>query len=207
MQKKIVGKIAVATVMLGILVGCGGGGDAPATTPVVATTAQSAAGSPAAPSSAAASSPSGTPSNCGFGSFEAELLERLNAERARGADCRSKGVYGAAGAVVWNVRIEAAALGHSQDMMSNNFFSHIGHDGRTLSQRVDATGYAWSRLGENIAAGYPDVAAVVAAWMASDGHCVNMMDPRLAEVGMSCVARQGSATYSNYWTLDFGTPR
>ncbi len=131
----------------------------------------------------------------------------MNAERAKGADCRSKGVFAATGVLRWNTQLERAALGHSQDMEKNNLFSHTGSDQRTLADRVSATGYHWSRLGENIAAGYPDIHAVVAAWMASDGHCANMMDPNFTEVALSCVARTGTADYSNYWTLDFGTPK
>lgn len=142
-----------------------------------------------------------------MGDFSAQVLALINAERAQGANCRTKGVFAATGALRWNTRLESAALGHSNDMEQHNFFSHTGSDQRNLADRVNATGYTWSRLGENIAAGYPDVQTVVAAWMASDGHCANVMNPLFAEIGMTCVARTGNAAFNNYWTQDFGTPQ
>ncbi len=134
-----------------------------------------------------------------------QILERLNAERAKGGDCRTKGVYAPAASVQWNTKLEAAAIAHSNDMVLNNFFAHVSFDKRTLSDRVNATGYAWSRLGENIAAGYPTVEAVVAGWMASDGHCANMMNPDYKDIAMACVPGTATTKYNNYWTLDFGT--
>ena len=64
-------------------------------------------------------------------------------------------------------------------MATQNYFSHTSADGRTLADRINATGYAWSALGENIAAGYPSVNAVVDGWMASDGHCSEPDEPGL----------------------------
>ena len=76
-----------------------------------------------------------------------------------------------------------------------------------MVDRIDATGYLWSRLGENIAAGYPSVNAVVDGWIASDGHCANLLNPDLRDMGMACVAGTASSSYRTYWTLDLGTPR
>ena len=134
------------------------------------------------------------------------MLASVNAERAKGADCRTRGVYPAAQALTWSEKLETASLAHSQDMAQNNIFSHTSADGRTLADRVNATGYEWSRLGENIAAGYPEIALAVAGWMASDGHCANLMEGRYREIGMACVVGTSSSRYSNYWTQDFGSP-
>jgi uncharacterized protein YkwD len=71
---------------------------------------------------------------------------------------------------------------------------------------VSAAGYEWSRTGENIAAGYPDLQAVVDAWMASEGHCANLMNASFREIGMAC-ARNDASTYRIYWTLELATPR
>ena len=95
----------------------------------------------------------------------------------------------------------------SQDMVTNNFFSHTGSNGSTLSSRVNATGYAWSSLGENIAAGYPGLEAVLTGWMASDGHCANLMNPNFNQIGLVCVAGTSSTTYNNYWTMDIARSR
>ena len=99
-----------------------------------------------------------------------------------------------------------AATAHSQDMAANNYFSHTSQDGRSMADRINATGYAWSTIGENIAAGYPGVNAVVDGWMASDGHCANIMKAAFQEMALACVA-SSSSSYSNYWTMEAGRPR
>ena len=91
-------------------------------------------------------------------------------------------------------------------MAANNYFSHTSRDGRSMVDRVNATGYGWLTLGENIAAGYPTVDSVIDGWMASDGHCANMMNPNFREVGLACVANPAS-TYKTYWTMNAGKAR
>lgn len=61
-----------------------------------------------------------------------------------------------------------------------------------------ATG--WTRLGENVAAGYPTIAAVTTGWMNSPGHCQNLLDSRFTHLGAQ-QATNGSIS----WTQDFGT--
>lgn len=58
-----------------------------------------------------------------------------------------------------------AAVGHSDDMSANNFFSHTGSNGSTLGTRAADAGFESFPLGENIAAGFQSVRAVVLAWM------------------------------------------
>ena len=91
-------------------------------------------------------------------------------------------------------------------MATKNYFSHTSLDGRTMVSRINATGYVWSTIGENIAAGYPTVNAVVDGWMASDGHCANIMNAAFQDVGLACVA-SSTSTYRTYWTMDAGKPR
>ena len=185
------GQAVVSSAALAVLVGCGGGGDAPAP----------------APAPAPGVSASGTGATCGLPSFMSTLLARVNQARAAGANCGSDGVFGPAGPVAWNDRLTQAATGHSQDMQANNYFSHNSLDGRTPAQRIDATGYVWSTIGENIAAGQPSVDSVVAAWMASAGHCKNIMTPDFAEMGVACVNGGASNTYATYWTMELARPR
>jgi uncharacterized protein YkwD len=133
-------------------------------------------------------------------------MARINQHRAAGASCGAQGTFGPAGALAWEARLTQAADGHSRDMATRNYFSHTSLDGRTLSDRVTATGYAWSTVGENIAAGQRSVDQVMNGWMASDGHCANIMNPRFTEVGVACVNATG-AQYPTYWTMNLGRPR
>jgi len=188
-------RCALAAALCALLAACGGGGDAAAPT----TTSSAAPG---------ASAPSATVgSTCNLPNFRAGVLARINQVRASGADCGVDGVFGAAAPVAWNDKLTLAAEGHSQDMAAKNYFSHTSADGRTLGDRVNATGYAWSSLGENIAAGYPTIDAVMDGWIASPGHCANLMNAGFAEVGVVCVPGTPGDTYSTYWTMDLGRPR
>lgn len=175
-----------------LLAACGGGGEAPATTP--------AAPTPAPPSSASRAT-------CDLPNFQADLLLAINAVRQAGADCGSQGSFVATTTLDWNNALAAAALVHSDDMVAHDFFSHTGSDGRNAGDRATAAGYAWSGWGENIAAGYGSAAAVMAGWMASPGHCANIMAPNFQQVGVACVKGGAGNRYGNYWTMVLGKPR
>ncbi len=101
-------------------------------------------------------------------------------------------------------QLTAAAAAHSQDMATNNFFSHTGSDGSTPWQRIRRTGYSYSTAAENIAAGYRTAEQVVQGWYNSDGHRSNMLNCNLREIG---VAYADGGSYGRYWTQVFATPR
>lgn len=145
--------------------------------------------------------------DCNLPDFRAAALARVNEARAAGAQCGEAGTFDPAGAVAWNDLLAQAAAGHAQDMARLNFFSHTSPEGGTLTDRVNASGYAWQRLGENLAAGHTSVAAVVDAWLASPDHCANMMNPLFTEMGVSCVPGSASTTYQTYWTMELAQPR
>jgi uncharacterized protein YkwD len=149
----------------------------------------------------------GTRATCGLADFEADALALVNAHRAAGADCGSWGRFPGTTALAWNGPLTQASLRHSDDMVAHDFFSHTGSDGSDGGDRATAAGYAWSAWGENIAAGQPTVAAVVSAWMASPGHCANVMNARWRDIGLACVGGAASNTYRSYWTMTLGAPR
>jgi uncharacterized protein YkwD len=157
-------------------------------------------------SSAPAPAPT-TAGTCGLPNFNADTLRLVNEFRAAPRNCGSAGNFAAAGPLAWNAKLTQSSLGHSNDMATLNFFSHTSADGRTLADRVNATGYAWSAIAENIAAGYTTVPSVMTAWEGSPGHCANLMNPNLSEIGMACVPGTSGSTYSHYWTMDLGKPR
>jgi len=131
------------------------------------------------------------------------ILQQVNAHRARGADCGGQR-FGAARGVIWNDRLYSAASAHSRDMAEHNYFDHVSLRGTQPGDRAEAHGYKWRSVAENIAAGDTyTVHNVVAGWMNSPGHCVNVMDPGYTEVAVACVARPGSS-FGSYWTMVLG---
>ena len=185
----------IALLAAAALTACGGGGS-------------DAGASAAAAATPPASAPTTTTgSTCQLPDFAATALARINQLRAAGADCRSGGTFAPAAALTWSALLTQSAEVQSQDMVANNFFSHTGSNGSTLSTRVTATGYTWSSLGENIAAGYPTIDAVMTGWMASDGHCANLMNSNFNQVGLVCVPGTAADTYNTYWTMDLARSR
>jgi hypothetical protein len=49
-----------------------------------------------------------------------------------------------------NAKLMQMARGHTLDLFSNAFQGHTGSNGSTITQRANATGYAFSTLGENV---------------------------------------------------------
>lgn len=134
-----------------------------------------------------------------------DALERVNDLRAEGQYCGNDW-YPPAPALAWNYDLERAAFNHSADMANYDFFSHTGINGDSVGDRVSDQGYAWRRVGENIAAGYDSLDSVLAGWLSSEGHCRNLMNADYVDMGLSCVAN-GSSTYGEYWTQVFATPK
>lgn len=135
--------------------------------------------------------------------WEDEVVTLVNQRRAAGATCGGTS-YPSAPALVMNAALRAAARGHSEDMATQNYFSHTSLDGRTFSQRMSNAGYSGAfPWGENIAAGQSSPAAVVNAWMNTAGHCANIMNASYRAIGVGYAFRAGS-TYGHYWTQNFG---
>jgi uncharacterized protein YkwD len=197
-----------SAVFLALLQACGGGGGDDSTNNETASVEPPASASPApsATPSTPATPESPTPDiSCGLAAFEAEALRVVNQRRAAGASCGARGSFAPAGALTLNSKLTSAAFGHARDMADNNYFSHDSQDGRSMVDRDNATGYTWSTIGENIAAGYYSVQSVVDGWMSSDGHCANLMNPRFTEFGLAC-ARNSASTYRIYWAQNLGRP-
>ena len=103
-----------------------------------------------------------------------------------------------------NGSLRSAARAHSEDMATQNYFSHTSLDGRTHVQRVLNAGYSGpGPYGENIAAGYASAAATVNGWMASTtGHCQAIMNGTYRVIGVG-YGYNATSTYRHYWTLNF----
>lgn len=100
-----------------------------------------------------------------------------------------------------NARLNRSAQGWSNTMVATHYFGH----GADFAARISAVGFRWSRAGENIATGYATPAAVVSGWMASTGHCQNILNPAYRSVGTGVRNRAvpGYGSGPGTWTQDF----
>ena len=129
--------------------------------------------------------------------FIDELLERVNAERAR----RSLPP------LTLHEQLSAAAQAHSADMACNSFIGHSGTEGTTYRDRVLEQGYTgFSYLTENVyggSGGTPEGA--VSWWMDSKVHRDAILHPTVTEIGIGYAFYSGSQ-YGHYFTLLFAEP-
>ncbi|MGW7174300.1 CAP domain-containing protein [Streptomyces xanthophaeus] len=122
---------------------------------------------------------------------ESAVLSLVNKER-KAAGCDP---------LTANAKLSAAARAYSDTMARSGVMSHTGPDGSTMTSRVEAAGYTWSRLGENIARGQSDADAVMNAWMNSSGHRANILNCDFREIGVGLHKGDGGP----WWTQNFGT--
>lgn len=134
-----------------------------------------------------------------------EVLKLVNAARAKERKC-GNARYRSAPPLRWNGKLGQTALMHSRDMAENRYFSHKGSDGSMVGIRAKAEGYAWRSIGENVAAGQGSPQQVVEGWLASRGHCANIMNSTFTETG-AAYATNPESDMTIYWTQVFGAPR
>ena len=126
-----------------------------------------------------------TPSEAGF---TQQVLVLVNRERAR---------VGVA-PLLADAQAERAAKAQCEDMAGRGFFDHVTPEGWTPADRLRWTGArGYTGAGENIAVGPRTPQEVMAAWMASPGHRMNILDPQFTHLGV------GLDEGSFHWTQVF----
>lgn len=132
-----------------------------------------------------------------------QVLAMINAARGQARQCGNQS-FTATTPLAWNDTLATAAAGHSQKMANGNFFDHLDHEGRTPGDRAELAGYIAQQIGENIAAGLDTPRKVVDGWLASPGHCANLMNPQFHDMG-AAYAMDPKSDAGIYWTGMFGT--
>ncbi|AVJ22609.1 MULTISPECIES: CAP domain-containing protein [Pseudomonas] len=142
----------------------------------------------------------------GLGDWQTEgrkLLDLINTARAEPRQCGTQ-AFTATAPLSWNDTLASAANSHTRNMANGNFFDHLDPDGRTPGDRAELAGYIAKNIGENIAAGLDTPRKVVDGWLASPGHCANLMNPQFRELG-AAYAMDPKSDAGIYWTGLFGT--
>lgn len=131
-------------------------------------------------------------------SYEQQVVELVNKERTtRGLPPLKR-----------SENLTNAARYHAADMVQDNYFGHdtldrVGGELFFVCGPWDriATYYSGAR-GENAAAGYTTPEAAMQAWMNSDGHRSNILNPSSWEIGVGFY--EGGGDFNYYWVQDFG---
>mgnify|MGYP001240633038 CR=1 FL=1 len=153
------------------------------------------------------------------GYAEERLLSYYNSGSDNGAYSDLKNNYSAVGALTINTKLNAAADKYAKVMGDGDFLDHGDMEGR-----IEAEGYEWSTIGENIAwSGFPAADATADAekagiefvlqWIIDDGvaslgHRKNIMEGSFTEIGVGYykVEDTGIGYDKHYSVQDFGAP-
>ncbi|HBQ10529.1 MAG TPA: hypothetical protein DEF51_04825 [Myxococcales bacterium] len=115
-------------------------------------------------------------------SVRRELIEMLN-ETRRGAGLPE---------LTEHAGLREVALGHSRDMVANDYIGHQSPRSGTPADRVRTSGLQSGLVLENIGRGY-SAAEIHRGLMESPGHRANLVNPDVSHVGIGVVAQPEGA--------------
>jgi len=95
-----------------------------------------------------------------------------------------------------------AAREHAANMAKQQKLDHQ-LDGKDMSDRIKAQGYAFSEAGENIAHKPSTARQAMKKWMDSEDHRNNILSDEFVEIGLG-MAKSEKGEY--YWVQVFATP-
>ncbi|MEI6650066.1 MAG: CAP domain-containing protein [Candidatus Moraniibacteriota bacterium] len=84
-----------------------------------------------------------------------------------------------------NETLARVAKSKLDDMVQKKYFAHTSPDNKTPWSFFDAAGYDYRFAGENLAIHFTNPESEHEAWMKSEKHCQNILDPRFREIGMA----------------------
>ncbi|MCR1390034.1 CAP domain-containing protein [Clostridioides difficile] len=125
-----------------------------------------------------------------FSAYQKEVVDLVNVERAKAG----------LNPLTLDSSISNVATKKSQDMIDNNYFSHNSPTYGSPFDMLKKFGVSYKTAGENIAMGQKTPKEVVSAWMNSEGHRKNIMNPNFSKIGVGVAQKSGG---SIYWTQIF----
>lgn len=125
------------------------------------------------------------------------VLERLNGIRANGGHCGGSD-FPPSPPLTRSPALNEAARMHAEDMAQNSFLAHTGSDGSNPGDRASRAGYEWRVIAENVASGQTSADDIAATWLASAGHCANLLDAKYSETGIAYALNPGDGR-DIYW--------
>jgi hypothetical protein len=103
-------------------------------------------------------------------------------------------------------RLSAAAYDKANDMIADNYWAHYSPDGASPWTFISASGYDYSSAGENLAKDFTTSSGVIAGWMASPAHKVNLLKSTYVDVGYAIVNGTLLGSDTTIIVAMYGTP-
>ena len=131
------------------------------------------------------------PENSYTSDYRQEVLDLVNVERAK---------YGLQPLVMGDANLTAAAQKRAEEIATVN--SHTRPDGTKCFTVLNEYGVKDAPTGENAAWGSVSPKEVVKAWMNSEGHRANILDPEARKMGVGYYYNRSSA-WGHQWIQIF----
>ncbi len=84
----------------------------------------------------------------------------------------------------WNDELARAAQAKADDMVSSNYFAHIGPDGKQPWEWINKGSYYFLYMGENLAMDFSSAQIAQSAFQQSPTHWKNIMNPKYQDMGV-----------------------
>jgi len=99
-----------------------------------------------------------------------------------------------------NQELNNAAALKSKDMINRNYFEHYAY-GLSPWDFVKMAGYNYLYAGENLAMDFNTAEGMVGAWINSDAHRNNILNPDYIEMGVGIVKGEFTENSTNHETI------
>lgn len=84
-----------------------------------------------------------------------------------------------------NDKLQSAAEAKANYLLHEQIFSHSGKNGEPFSYWIKQNNYQYQRVGENLAISFTDNKKIVEAWLESETHRKNILNPYYHETGIA----------------------
>jgi hypothetical protein len=85
----------------------------------------------------------------------------------------------------FNDQLEKAATNKAYHLLQGQYFAHTSPEGRTFSLWIKDVGYNFVYAGENLAMDFMTAEGTIKAWMKSESHKKNILNPFYNEIAIS----------------------
>ncbi len=129
-----------------------------------------------------------TDNNTSLSSFASQVVELVNAERAKAGLSK----------VSVNAKVQQAATVRAKEQAQS--FSHTRPNGSSCFTALTEAGVNYRGAGENIAYGQRTPQEVMAAWMNSEGHRANILNAKFTSIGVGYTVINGTPYWAQMFT-------
>ena len=106
-------------------------------------------------------------------------------------------------------RLSAEARAHARDMSKYDYLGTPLPNGDAFEHALVRAGYAYRRMYVSVAAGHPTPLGVVASWASEDTRRQQLLDAKVADVGVGYAAKaevSGGSHLDYFWVVTLAEP-